>query len=268
MQRSVNSVLSTRPYSRLAWDTISAIAKASGEVLEHKLLQENQSAEKSLFIVITSDRGLAGAFNTNIIRTVNKAVKEVGGDVDVIALGKKGIAAVNRMNANVIASFENLTNKPKFEDILPIAKLVIEEYTNGTYKKVYIVYSDFISAIAQQSNSRVLLPLGREDVAEIGNVGKDEEKIIEEAKEYTFEPNGQDVLNRILPSLVETTLYQALLETAASEHSARMMAMRNATDAAGEMLQELTFTFNQIRQASITSEIAEISGGKAAIEKA
>ncbi len=267
MQRAVNSVIGTRPYSRLAWDTIKSIAKATDEKLHHILLEENLKAEKSLMIVITSDRGLAGAFNGNIIKSVEKFVKQAEEPIDVIALGRKGIAALNRMDVEMIATFENLTNKPKYEDILPIAKMVIDEYSSKNYKKVYLAYSDFISVLNQEPNTIILLPFGAEETAGIGDVGKkNDEELAKSANEYVFEPNGQEVLNRILPSLVETTIYQALLETAASEHSARMMAMRNATDSAKDMLKELKFTFNQIRQASITNEIAEISSGKAAIE--
>ena len=172
----------------------------------------------------------------------------------------------NNLLLNIISSFEGLTNKPTFQDIIPVTKLVLDEYQKGEYKKVFLSYTDFKSALSQVPNWMELLPFGTPD-EELGKVGKSEE--VEEtpnAKEYVFEPSPQAVLDRALPRLVETTIYQALLESAASEHASRMMAMRNASDNAGDMLQELKMTYNRIRQAGITQEISEISAGKAALE--
>ncbi len=269
MRRAVNSVLATRPFAQLSWNTVRAVAKAVGEKFSHPLLSENKEAEKTLFVVFSSDRGLAGAFNANIARATLKAIKSVDGPVEVISVGRRGGMVMNREKIPVIASFEGLTNKPIFADTIPISNLVLEEYKKKTYKKVIVVYMDFVSAITQRPELVELLPLSSPE--EFKNLGDAEEKKedikIVEAKEYTFEPNPQQVLDRVLPRLIETMIYQALLETAASEHSARMMAMRNASDAATDMLKDLTFTYNQIRQAGITQEIAEISSGAAAIEK-
>ncbi|MDP2631433.1 MAG: ATP synthase F1 subunit gamma [Candidatus Uhrbacteria bacterium] len=278
MQRAVNSVLGTRPYARMAWETINAVAKSAGEVT-HPLLVENKEAKKTLFILFTSDRGLAGALNTNMNKAAAKAVAQIKGDIEAIAVGKRGNAALRRANVPVIASFEGLTNKPMFKDVLPIGTLVLEEYQKGTYKDVIIGYTDFISALNQIPKILKLLPLGQpEDMEGLGEVGNrtESENVVtdlqtvqnyrkDESREYKFEPSPEEVLNRILPRLVETMIYQALLESAASEHSARMMAMRSASDNAQDMLKELTLTYNQIRQAGITQEIAEISGGAAAI---
>lgn len=268
MRRAVNSVLATRPFSQLSWSTIHAVSKAVGESISHPLLEKNEEADKTLVIVFSSDRGLAGAFNANIARTAMKAIKEIDGTVEAVSVGKRAGMVLQREKIPVIASFEGLTNKPQYEDTLPISSLVLEEYKKKTYKNVLVVYMDFISAITQKPQVMELLPLGTEDTAEgLGDADERKEDIkIVDAKEYVFEPNPEKVLDRILPGLVETMIYQALLETAASEHSARMMAMRNATDAATDMLSDLTFTYNQIRQAGITQEIAEISSGAAAIE--
>ena len=175
---------------------------------------------------------------------------------------------LNREKIPVVASFEGLTNKPQYKDTLPISTLILDEYKKKTYKKVMVVYMDFISAITQKPELIELLPLGTpESTQGLGDANERKEDIeVPDASEYTFEPDPQKVLDRILPGLIETMIYQALLETAASEHSARMMAMRSASDAATDMLDDLTFTYNQIRQAGITQEIAEISSGAAAIQ--
>ncbi|MBT4857326.1 ATP synthase F1 subunit gamma [Candidatus Uhrbacteria bacterium] len=267
MRRAIQSVLGTRPYAQLAWQTVNAISRATGETT-HPLLEEKPDATKTLLILFTADRGLAGGYNVNMIKTAIKAVKAIDdSEVEAISVGKRGTAALARNEVPVIATFEDLSKKPVFEDILPIGNMVIEAFIRGDYKRVVVGYTDFISGLTQKPRTFELLPLGQPDDA-LGDVsrGKDEAIEVKEASEYKFEPNPQEVLNRILGRLVETMLYQALLESTASEHSARMMAMRNATDSAKDMLGELKFAYNRLRQASITQEIAEISSGKAALE--
>ncbi|MFH1611113.1 MAG: ATP synthase F1 subunit gamma [Patescibacteria group bacterium] len=267
MRRATQSVSASRPFSQLSWSTIAAIRKAV-QKSSHPLLEVNNQANKTLFILIAADRGLAGGFNANIIKATLNSIKEIndGTEIEAIAIGKRGGDALSRNKINVIARFENLSNKPTFESILPIGKMVVNEYLAKKYKRVILCYTDFVSSLTQKPNVMELLPLGTPN-KELGSVGKEHEEAEEQqACEYLFEPNPQLVLDRMLPRLIETMLYQALLESAASEHSARMLAMRNATDSANDMLKELTFTYNRIRQASITQEIAEISSGKAAIE--
>ncbi|MBU4315253.1 ATP synthase F1 subunit gamma [Patescibacteria group bacterium] len=267
MRRATQSVSASRPFSQLSWSTIAAIGKAV-QKSSHPLLEVNNQANKTLFILIAADRGLAGGFNANIIKATLNSIKEIndGTEIEAIAIGKRGGDALSRNKINVIARFENLSNKPTFESILPIGKMVVNEYLAKKYKRVILCYTDFVSSLTQKPNVMELLPLGTPN-KELGSVGKEHEEAEEQqACEYLFEPNPQLVLDRMLPRLIETMLYQALLESAASEHSARMLAMRNATDSANDMLKELTFTYNRIRQASITQEIAEISSGKAAIE--
>lgn len=267
MRRAVESVLATRPYAQLAWQTINAVSRATGEV-SHPLLEVNAQANKTLFVFFTADRGLAGGFNTNMIKVGIAAIKAIDdSEVEAISIGRRGTAALARENIPVVATFEDLSNKPKFKDILPIGDMVLETFRKGTYKRVIIAYTDFISGLTQKPRIFELLPLGQPDDA-LGRVTKDEGDTMKakEANEYTFEPSPERVLDRILGRLVETMIYQALLESTASEHSARMMAMRNATDSARDMLSDLTFAYNRLRQASITKEIAEISSGKAALE--
>lgn len=267
MRRATQAVLGTRPFSQLSWNTINAIGSATGNA-NHPLLEVNEEADKTLLILFTADRGLAGGFNTNMIKEALSEIKKIddGTIVEAIAIGRRGGDALARENVEVIARFEDLSNKPKFADILPVGNLVLEKFMQKEYKRVLVGYTDFISSLTQKPRMFELLPLGQPD-EELGSVGKESEELdLAQASEYVFEPNPQKVLDRMLPRLIETMLYQALLESSASEHSARMMAMRNATDSAQEMLKELKFTYNRIRQASITQEIAEISSGKAAIE--
>lgn len=267
MRKAVSSVLMSKPFAKLAWDTVSAIG-AVVDVSLHPLLRKKTTNGRVLLILLTSDRGLAAGFNANMLKKMNLLVKEVGSEnVDVIAVGRKGADAARRLGVNLIASFTGVTNNPKFEEILPIGKMAVEEFIKEKYDRVLLAYTDFVSAVRQEPVVLELLPLGAEnDFYRVGNVSNQNPSSPSNPKEYKFEPSPEEVLNKLLPRLVETMVYQSVLESAASEHSSRMLAMRNASDAASDMIDSLTFTYNQFRQAAITREIAEISGGKAALE--
>jgi len=177
MRKAVNSVLGTRPYSKLAWNTVLSIGQAVDTSL-HPLLKEPDEVKRVLMILITSDRGLAGGYNTNMIRAARQKVKELGSSVEIetVCIGKRGADAMRRLNLPVIASFTDVTNNTKFEEVLPIGRMVIDEFTKGTYDKVIIAYTDFISAITQKPIILDLLPLGTpEATAEIGGMEKDQE---------------------------------------------------------------------------------------------
>lgn len=284
MRKSVNAALSTRTYAQLAWNLLVQLSKT--EKTELPLL-ETRPVKKMLVILITSNRGLCGSFNANIIKKTAQqlnnpekiAAQNIKGkivpaqtdlSVDVIGVGKKGAEFAKKMGYHLIASFANLSDTPTITDALPISKMVIEEYANKNYDKVVIAYTDFKSAIAQIAKLRQVLPLSEKDLEdmllELGEKQNDSQTIKKEKiDDYLFEPNKTEVLKIILPRLVETQIYQAMLESAASEHSARMIAMRNASDAAVEMIAELNLNYNKVRQAGITQEIAEIAGGAAAL---
>lgn len=257
MRKAVNAVLMSRSYSRLAWETVMSIGKKI-DTSQHPLLRESETVARVLVLLVASDRGLAGGYNTNVIKIALQEIRRLGEQVEIesICIGKRGADAMRRAGQHVLASFTEITNNTKFEEVLPIGRMVIHEFSSGRFDKVLLVYTDFISAISQKPIMVELLPVGEEKTEMT-------EKI---QMEYTFEPSPNDVLDKILPRLVETMVYQAVLEAAASEHSSRMMSMRSASDNAGEMIDDLTFTFNQARQAGITQEIAEISSGKAALE--
>ncbi len=270
MRRAVNAVLGSRAYAKLAWNTVQSIGKLTDTSL-HPLLRRREKAKSVLLVLITSDRGLTGGFNTNVVRKTREAIKDMGTGVEIqtVCIGKRGAETMRRLGLPILASFVEITNNTKFEEVLPIGRMLIEEYKKDAFDKVVIGYTRFVSAISQEPIILGLLPLTAETVKSVGRgtqAGRSEDKKFSKANEYTFEPSPHDVLDRMLPRLVETILYQAVLESAASEHSSRMMAMRNASDSAAEMIDDLTFTFNQARQAGITQEIAEISSGKAALE--
>jgi len=261
MRKSVNAVLASRPYSKLAWSTILALGECVDSHL-HPLLRTQGEVKNTLVLLITSDRGLAGGFNTNIVRKTREEIRALGSSVEIktVCIGKRGADAMRRLGYPIMASFLQITNNIKFEEVLPIGRLVVDEFISGACDKVLVAYTDFVSAITQKPLIVQLLPLGAkvEEEQEVQNG--------QEALEFTFEPSPSAVLDSMLPRLVETMVYQAVLESAASEHSSRMMAMRSASDAAGDMIDDLSFTYNQARQAGITQEIAEISSGKAALE--
>lgn len=256
MRRATGAVARTRPYAELAWETVRAIMCQSGE-LRHPLMEAPADATRTLIVLYASDRGLAGGYNVNVIRKATAMIKERGAEnVDVIAIGRRA-EYVAKTGVTMLAAFQGMTEQPKLHDMLPIVRMVMERFASGEYSDVHLAYTDFISGITQTPKVTMLLPL----------VVHDDTDETAPSTTYTFEPSPLAVLDRILPGIIETKVFHALVEAAASEHAARMMAMRNATDSASEMLEDLTFTYNQARQAAITQEIAELVSGSAAIAK-
>lgn len=284
MRKAVNAAIDTRTYATLAWELLVNLSKTQKVQIP---LLETRPVEKILMIIITSNRGLCGSFNSNIIKKTAVQMKDpraiakqiIDGEevlpktnlsVDVIGIGRKGADFAKKMDYNLTAAFTNMTDTPNFDDALPIAKMVIDAYEKKMYDKVIIAYTDFKSALVQTARLRQVLPVSESELEktliELGDLGNAEAPLKTNLIDYLFEPNRTDVLKIILPRLVESQIYQTMLESSASEHSSRMLAMRSATDAAKEMIDELNLTFNKARQAGITQEIAEIAGGAAALE--
>lgn len=263
MRKAVENALKTRTYAKLAWDILVDLSKTEKSKMS---LLTVRPVKKVLLILITSNRGLCGSFNSNIIKKTAEQIKNTEQNVaiEVLGIGKKGAEFSKKMNYNLIASFTDLSDTPHQRDVAPICKMVIEEYTKENYDKVVVAYTDFKSAIAQIAKIRQVLPISEHDLETM--VGDLKEIKSEKISDYLFEPDKEKVLEYVLPKLVETQILQAALESAASEQSARMMAMRNASDAATDMIDELNLNFNKARQAGITQEIAEIAGGAAALE--
>jgi len=286
MRRAVASVLAIRPYAHSAWSVLTNLARAFESKI--KGLLEAREVKSVLILVITSNKGLCGSFNSQIIKKIRQELKEpsrlkinrVGNkkieskiasenlQVDFITIGKKSEGIIRGLSKKIIASFPELTYLPSIESVRPVVKIIMEEYLNKNYDKVVVVYTDYISTINQQAKIRQILPISKIDIekqiAEIddtaGEYGLEEPKL-----EYKVEPGPDEVLDFIFPRLIEMQIYHAILESNASKESARMMAMRNATDAASDMVEDLTLTYNQLRQTKITQEIAEISAGSAAL---
>jgi F-type H+-transporting ATPase subunit gamma len=267
MRKAVGSVLATRPYADLAWKVIGEIGRTL-DVSLHPLLRQTETVEKVLVIVIASDRGLAGSYNSQIFKTLLEFIKNNRGvNINYLTIGKKAQAAVRKINGKITAIFTNLSNNPTSLDIRPVTGLAVSDFISGNYDRVYLLYTDFQSALRQIPRWKQLLPITHDQ-----ELGSTDQQTITSYElrvtdyEYAFEPSPKPVLDLILPRIVETQVYQAVLEANASEHSARMVAMKNATESAGEMIDDLVFTFNQIRQSGITRELAEIAAARIAIE--
>ncbi|PIT87849.1 MAG: ATP synthase F1 subunit gamma [Candidatus Magasanikbacteria bacterium CG10_big_fil_rev_8_21_14_0_10_40_10] len=271
MRKAVQAALDTRIYANLAWNLLVNLSKQDIKIP----LLEIRPVKRLLMVIITSNRGLCGSFNSNIIKkTAQQMIKKDNLEVDVIGVGKKGAQFAKKMGYNLISSFTDISDTPKLQDALLLSQIVIDQYENKKYDQVIVAYTDFKSSLIQVAKLRQVLPVSIADLekmaSELGGQGADKNEATKpvrvELNDYLFEPNKLEVLKIILPRLVETQIYQTLLESAASEHSARMLAMRSASDAADDMISELNLNYNKARQAAITQEISEIVGGAAALE--
>jgi len=285
MRRAVESTLALRPYAHLAQLLLKRLAQAAegSEAVEsslHPLLTE-RPVKSVLAVIISTDKGLCGGLNTQLFRQIRDYLKtedkkKLTPEVSFVAIGRKAQEFLHRQGKHVVAAYPALSNNPLVADTYPISRMVIDDYAKATYDKVILIYTDFKSALSQSPLLRRLLPLSQSALEEM--VDGLESHIVEQPKgakplagpengaEYAFEPSPHEVLAMLLPRLTEMQVYQAVLEATASEHAARMFAMRNASDNAKELMEDLTLTYNGIRQAAITAELAEISAGRAALE--
>jgi F-type H+-transporting ATPase subunit gamma len=262
IRKAQERIESARPYSLAMMEVLGNVARFVQGV-SHPLLEEHETHAHTVVIAIASDRGLCGAFNSNILRLAEGIIREerdLGAETDVIAVGKKAIAYFRYRGMEPIASYHDVTDKPTVAEARSIADLVIEGYVSGRIDAVRIVFNRFKNVADQVPEIHDLLPIRPEAV----QAAADELKI---NPEYVFEPSPSSVLERLLPTYVETLIYRALLESAASEQGARRRAMKSATDNASEMITTLTRSYNRARQGAITNEIAEIVGGAAALEE-
>jgi F-type H+-transporting ATPase subunit gamma len=257
MRKAQNATMASRTYSELASELIAGLGDVSK--YENPLLKQHEHAKKLGIVLVTTNKGLVGGFNSNLfnkLKELELGEPELVGEV--IAIGKKGSEAVSRTERNLIAQFTKHDSTEQVKDIYPIVKMISDAYKSGEYKKILVVYNHFVSTLQQQPTAKVLLPFSWESEA------------AEETKtstfEFVFEPTRSAVLEHLLPRVLESQIYQAILESDASEHSARMVMMKNATEAAGDLIDDLTLTFNQLRQNKITTELSEITAGRIALE--
>ena len=276
MQKAVSAVLASRPFSQLAWQLVLAIASKTNPRL-HKLLAPKTKINRIGILLFSSNRGLCGVFNQQIVRHAltylkNQSTAAAATQFEFITVGKKGAQLVASHNAQIIADFAKSDIITDINAIRPISKLILDQYLNKHFDQVVLIYTDFISSLKQQPQIKQILPIVTARPVDLGEVGRQSEKTPVSTPEnrwnykYIFEPSAAIVLDNFLPRLIELQIYQAILESNASEHSARMFAMRNAADAATDLISDLTLSFNKIRQSSITQEISEITISKVALE--
>ena len=253
MRRTQERGLAGRPYSEKIFQVIADLAALPqvGDSL-HPLLQR-RPINKIGIVHITPDRGLCGGLNTNVNRKTASFIVEQGVPVTIIAVGRKGRDFMRRHKCDIHAEFTGLGDKPSLLDTLPISRIIIDGYSSGVIDLVYLVYAQFISTMTQSPVLQQILPV------EPATIPKGENVV------YIYEPSSVVVLGELLPRFVEMQVYHAILESIASEQSARMVAMRNATDSANEMVQDLTLMYNKARQEAITKELLDIAGGAAAL---
>ena len=265
MRKAQMQTLATRAYAKYAWQLVQNLTvKADPRI--HALLRPPKQNGRALMVVMSSNRGLIGAFNNHITEAANAYARKFVG-VDVITLGKKSRDSLKKLDFQIVADFEKKDTTNSVMDINILSQMVISEFVSGKYDRVALVYMDFISTLQQKPHVLELLPLKQLDpsLGMMSAEGDDEFTPSFEDFDYTFEPSAQFVLEEVLPRLTIMQVYQALLETNAAEHSARMVAMKNASDAAGDLLTDLTLEYNKLRQANITKEISEIVAGKLAL---
>ena len=248
LKRAQDATLAARPYSEKLDEVLADLAAVlDGD--DHPLLATPVST-KRLIVLITTDRPLSGPLNTNIVRFVARDIVDNPGDVAVITVGRKGRDAMRRTGVPLEAHFATFGDRPSFADVLPLARLVTDDFLGGAYGRVDIVYSHWVSTLVQRPTLLTILPI---------QPSPDTEGI--PGNQFIFEPNASAVLQQLLPRFVATRLFQAVLEAKASEESSRMVAMKNATENAEELIEDLTLSYNKVRQANITREMIEIASG-------
>ncbi len=252
LRRAQNAALAARPYADKLKEVVESIASGGGGV-KHPMLQK-RPVKRTAYIVITSDRGLAGGLNTNLLRKLVGSIGEKHKSKDeytLFVVGRKGQSYLARRNYPIGDVITGISDSPTFSDIKPIASAAVQGFEEGQYDEVYVVYNQFVNALSQIPTVKQLLPL---DPSQLG-------KPAGAKADYEYEPSAEEVLNVLLPKYAETLVYSAMLDNKASEFGSRMTAMGNATKNATKMIAGLTLTYNRARQAAITQEIAEIVGG-------
>jgi len=263
VRKAMAAVAATRAYSTKAWQVLAHIARQPGRENLHPLLTLRPQVRSTLVLVITGDRGLAGAYTTNVIRTVMQRFSRSEVPVRYITVGRKGRDLLLRRHKQVVAEFSGVPAAPSFRDVSAIGRLAVEEFLEGRADEVYLVYTDFINMGRQVSVVKKLLPLEVAD--EAGRVQDFSHQHLTAA--YIYEPAEREILDEIIPRFTALQVYQAILESLASEHAARMVAMRNATENAIELVGELQLQYNKARQQTITNDLLDIAGGAEALAR-
>ncbi len=265
VRKAMQAMMNTRPYATKAWQVLTHIAGQPGRQSLHPLLLKREQVNNILVVLVTGDRGLAGAYNTNIVRFAMHRFSGSAAPVQYIAVGRKGRDMLVRRGQKLLAEFSNLPAAPSFIDVSAIGRIAVDEFLEGKVDEVYLVYTDFINFVRQVPTVKKLLPL---------EVSETEDRVAPFAQEhrgpaaaYIYEPGQTEILDEIVPRFTALQVYQAVLESLASEHAARMVAMKNATDSANALGSALQLEYNKARQQSITNEMLDIAGGVEALSK-
>ena len=257
IRKSQDLMNATRPYARMMRRIISHLGKANPEYRHPFTVSHGEKVKKVGYIVVSTDRGLCGGLNTNLFKQVLNHMGETqarGAEVSLVTLGKKAAAYFKSIKVDIAASTTDLGEKPQIEDLIGSIKIVLDAYREQEVDEVYLAYNDFINTMAQKPTVEQLLPLPATEDEGVADVW-----------DYLYEPDAETLLDTVLVRYIESPVYQAVLENLASEHAARMIAMKNATDNASDLIDDLRLAYNKARQAAITQEISEIVSGAAAV---
>lgn len=264
VRKAMDRMFNTRPYAEKAWQVLTHIAGQPGRASLHPLLTEREEVKSIVVLMLSSDRGLAGPYNTNILRETLDQFNDYPVPVRFISVGGKGTELLFRRGKNLLADFRDLPPEPTFADVSAIGRLAVEEFLEGGADEVYLMYTDFVNMGRQNPVMKKLLPLEVDSAeglvqAEFGGTSSGP------AAAYFYEPSQTEILDEIIPRFTALQVFQAVLESLASEHASRMVAMKNATDNASELAGLLQLEYNKARQLAVTSDILDIVGGAEAL---
>jgi len=266
VRKSMQAMMNTRPYATKAWQVLTHVAAQPGRGTLHPLLIQRDELKNLLVVLISGDRGLAGAYNANVVRFALHRFAKSPTPVHYVTVGRKGRDMMIRRRQSVIAEFSNLPAAPSFADVSAIGRIAVDEFLLGRADEVYLVYTDFINLVRQVPSIKKLLPLEVESgEGRVADFAHPERGL---AAGYIYEPGQTEILDEIVPRFTALQVYQAIMESLASEHAARMVAMKNATDSATALADALQLEYNKARQQTITSEMLDIAGGAEALSTA
>ncbi len=255
IKKSQDLMFATRPYARMMLRIIGHLGKANPEYRHPFTVPHGEEVKKVGYVIVSTDRGLCGGLNTNLFKLVLADMQQwPDSSISMVTLGKKANAFFKNVKVDVAAHAQDLGEQPQVEDLIGAIKTMLDAYREQEVDRVYLAYNDFINTMSQRPRVEQLLPLPPTEDEEVRDIW-----------DYIYEPDAETLLDSVLVRYIEALVYQAVLENLASEHAARMIAMKNATDNASELIDELTLAYNKARQAAITQEISEIVGGAAAV---
>lgn len=273
MKRAQQMALASKPYSNKMFELITQITHIARRNVDHFLLTDprtnwDQNEEfQTLIVLLSTDKGLCGGLNTNLFRGLENWYKNLFTKLNLpkknkfafVTMGKKGKEHILKSQRNLVAEFPQVGDRPKFQDVLPLAQLVTDGFKNQNYQMVFVVYMEFISTISQQLAVKQLLPIDTSlvDTSQVEST---------DSSDYIFEPSADEIFNALLPRYLELQLYHVIIESLASEHSARMVAMKSASDNAKDIVSDLTLEYNQVRQTKITNELLDVVTARQALE--